>query len=111
MCIYLTEIKHRRLVFNSLNVGSDTNLSHPYFPRVTGGPGGGFRDVVDIVIVKHTKYKCTAEAKKDLFQLKNIVISKYHKIVEIDPQADPNKKETLFQQTSCILSLRDFYGC
>jgi len=27
-------------------------LSHPYFPRVTGGPGGEYRDVIDIIIVK-----------------------------------------------------------
>ena len=51
-----TEIKHKkRLVFNSLSVGSDTNLSHPEFPRVTGGPGGGFRDVVDIIICQTTQ--------------------------------------------------------
>ena len=41
MCYCVIEIKHKRLVFNSLNVGSDTNLSHPEFPRVTGEPGGG----------------------------------------------------------------------
>ena len=29
MCYCVTEIKHKRLVFNSLNVGSDTNLSLP----------------------------------------------------------------------------------
>ncbi|KAJ0591746.1 hypothetical protein HanHA300_Chr03g0076821 [Helianthus annuus] len=31
MCNCVTEIKHIRIVFNSLNVGSDTNLSHPDF--------------------------------------------------------------------------------
>ena len=29
LCNCVTEIKHKRLVFNSRNVGSDTNLSHP----------------------------------------------------------------------------------
>ena len=31
MCNCVIEIKHIRIVFNSLNVGSDTNLSHPDF--------------------------------------------------------------------------------
>ena len=50
MCNCVIEIKHIRIVFNSLSVGSDTNLSHPQFPRVTGGPGVGYSDVVGIVI-------------------------------------------------------------
>ncbi|KAM0009333.1 putative Flotillin family, Band 7/SPFH domain superfamily [Helianthus debilis subsp. tardiflorus] len=29
-------------------------LSHPRFPRVTGGPGVGYSDVVGVVIDKHT---------------------------------------------------------
>ncbi|KAJ0634417.1 putative protein kinase RLK-Pelle-RKF3 family [Helianthus annuus] len=29
-------------------------LSHPHFPRVTGGPGVGYSDVVGVVIDKHT---------------------------------------------------------
>ena len=27
-------------------------MSHPNIPRITGGPGGEYRDVVDIIIVK-----------------------------------------------------------
>ena len=79
-------------MFNSLSVGSDTNLSHPYFPRVIGGPGGGFRDVVDIVIVKRFKnINAQRKQKKDLFQLNKIVIFGITK-VEIDHRRIKQKK-------------------
>ena len=41
MCNCVTEIKHIRIVFNSLSVGSDTNLSHPDLHVSPVGPVWG----------------------------------------------------------------------
>ena len=40
------------IVFNSLSIGSDTNLSHPDFHVSLVGPVGEYRDVVGNIIVK-----------------------------------------------------------
>ena len=60
----------------------------PIFPRITGGPGGEYRDVVDIIIVKQHNLKCTAEAKDEYITIRYKVISKYYKRKVKDPQAD-----------------------
>ena len=73
MCNCVTEIKHIRIVFNSLSVGSDTNLSHPQFPRVTGGPGVGYSDVVGIVIDNQHNIIMHSGSRIETFQLLNKV--------------------------------------
>ena len=69
MCNCVTEIKHKILVFNSLSVGSDTNLSHPPSPHVTGGPGVGYSDVVGIVIDNQHNIIMHSGSRIDTFQL------------------------------------------
>ena len=49
----------------------------PIFPRITGGPGGEYRDVVDIIIVK--QHNLNAQRKQKI----NILQSEYKVIYSI----------------------------
>ena len=77
-------------------------MSHPDIPRITGGPGGEYSDVVDIIMVKHTQ-NSTAEVLEYKILLQTQTFENI-KVFIIDESVISNPQEDHYRMFKMKLS-------